>query len=164
MPDTVTVCIPAYRSEAFIASTLRSVLDQTYPDFLVEVAIEPPATETFVACEPFLRDDRFRVSINATVLGWTGNIRNLLQQVATPYFLILSHDDLIAPDSIATLLDELTRRPQASVAYSDIDCFGRDSYRLQLRLKEEPVFDRLMSFFLGGAEAGPMKGVTRSTV
>ncbi len=164
MTDTVTVCIPAYRSEAFIGSTLRSVLAQTYPDFVVEVAIEPPASETFIACQPFLRDDRFRVSINPTVLGWAGNIRNLLQQVSTPYFLILSHDDLIAPDYIATLLDALIQRPQASVAYSDIDCFGRDSYRLRLRLKEEPMFDRLMSFFFGGAEAGPMKGVTRSTV
>lgn len=164
MSNTVTVCIPAYRSEAFIGSTLRSVLAQTYPDFVVEVAIEPPAAETFVACEPFLRDDRFRASINPTVLGWAGNIKNLLQRVSTPYFLILSHDDLIAPDYIATLLDELIRRPQASVAYSDIDCFGRYSYPLRLRLKEEPIFDRLMSFFLGGAEAGPMKGVTRSTV
>lgn len=164
MPNTVTVCIPAYRSEAFIGSTLQSVLAQTYRDFIVEVAIEPPATETFIACEPFLRDDRFRISINPTVLGWAGNINHLLQRVATPYFLILSHDDLIAPDYIATLLDELIRRPKASVAYSDIDCFGRDSFRLRLRLKEEPIFDRLMSFFLGGAEAGPVKGVTRSTV
>jgi glycosyltransferase involved in cell wall biosynthesis len=56
----VTVCIPAHRSEAFINNTLRSVLAQTYSDFVVEIAVEPPASETLTVCEPFLRDDRVR--------------------------------------------------------------------------------------------------------
>jgi glycosyl transferase family 2 len=164
VPETVTVCIPAFQSEAFIDSTLRSVLAQTYPHFVVDIAIEPPSAETFAACKPFLHDERVRVGINPTVLGWAANMDNLLQRVATPYFILLSHDDLLAPDYIATLLDALRGRPEANVVYSDTECFGRESCELRLPLKEEPLFDRLMSFFLGGAEAGPMKGVTRSAV
>jgi hypothetical protein len=160
----VTVCIPAYGSEAFINTTLRSVLAQTYSDFVVEIAVEPPASETLTACDPFLRDDRVRIRLNPRVLGWPGNIKSLVRRVSTPYFFILPHDDHIAPDYIATLLDGLVRLPQASVAYSDMDCFGRETFLWPLRLTEEPIFDRLMSFFLGGAEAVPMRGVTRSSV
>jgi glycosyltransferase involved in cell wall biosynthesis len=163
VPD-VTVCIPAYRSEAFIHHTLRSVLAQTYADFVVDVAVEPPAEETLRACRPFLRDTRVRTTVNSRILGWAGNIRNLLRAVATPYFLILPHDDVLHPEYIATLLAELIRHPQACVAYGDMVCFGHGSYRRSLRLTEEPVFDRLMTFFLGGAEAVPWRGVTRTSV
>jgi len=160
----VTVCIPAFRSEAFIYDTLRSVLTQTYSDFVVEIAVEPPAEETLIACGPSLRDDRVRIIVNPQVLGWAENIQSLLRRVTTPYFLILPHDDILHSDYIATLLIELIRRPQASVAYSDMVCFGHASFRCRLSLTEEPIFDRLMSFFLGGTEAVPMRGVTRSSV
>lgn|GEM_PF-1902056 len=164
MAPNVTVCIPAYRSEAFIHNTLRSLLTQTYSDFVVEIAVEPPAEEILSACGPLLRDDRVRITVNPQVLGWAENIKSLLRRVATPYFLILYHDDLLLPDYITTLLDELIRRPQASVAYSDMVCFGAASFHWPLRLTEEPIFDRLMSFFLGGTEAVPVRGVTRSSV
>jgi hypothetical protein len=160
----VTVCIPAYRSDAFIQETLRSVLSQTYSDFVVEIAVEPPAEDTLRACGPLLTDDRVRIIVNPQVLGWAENMRSLLRRVATPYFFILPHDDLLQPDYIAALLVEVIRQPQASVAYSDMDCFGHETFRWRLALTEEPIFDRLMSFFLGGTEAVPLRGVTRSSV
>src|SRR5450432_4091589 len=160
----VTVCIPAYRSEAFIQHTLRSVLAQTYADFVVDIAVEPPAQETLRACQPFLRDARVRIIVNSQLLGWAENIRRLLVGVATPYFLILPHDDILHPEYITILLGELVRRPQACVAYGDMVCFGHGFYRKSLHLMQAPIFDRLMSFFLGGAEAVPWRGVTRSCV
>jgi hypothetical protein len=160
----VTVCIPAYRSEAFIHDTVRSVLAQTYSDFVVEIAVEPPAEETLNACAPFLRDDRVRLIVNPQVLGWAENMKSLLRRVATPYFFILPHDDLLQPDYIATLLAELISRPHASMAYSDIVCFGHESFRLRICLTEDPIFDRLMFYFLGGMEAHAMRGMTRSSV
>jgi hypothetical protein len=164
LEPNVTVCIPAYRSEAFIHNTLLSVLTQTYSNFVVEIAVEPPAEETLSACGPFLRDGRVRIIVNPQVLGWAENMKRLLRRVATPYFFILPHDDLLQPDYIATLLVELISRPQASVAYSDMACFGHASFYWPLHLTEEPLFDRLMSFFLAGTEAVPMRGVTRSSV
>jgi len=159
----VTVCIPAYRSEAFIHDTLRSVLAQTHSDFVVDIAVEPPAEETLSACAPFLRDDRVRLIVNPQVLGWAENMRSLLRRVATPYFFILPHDDILQPDYISTLLAELISRPHASIAYSDIVCFGHESFRLRICLTEDPIFDRLMSYFLGGMEAHALRGMTRSS-
>jgi glycosyltransferase involved in cell wall biosynthesis len=160
----VSVCIPAYRSEAFIHDTLRSVLAQTYSDFVVEIAVEPPAEETLSACAPFLRDDRVRLIVNPQVLGWAENMKRLLRRVATPYFFILPHDDILQPDYIATLLAELISRPHASIAYSDIVCFGHESFRLRFSVTEDPIFDRFMSFFLGGMDAPALRGMTRSSV
>jgi Glycosyl transferase family 2 len=161
---TVTICIPAYRSEAFIQDTLRSLFNQTYCDFIVEIAVEPPVEAVRSACEPFLRDERLRIIDNPQVFGWAENIRSLLQRVTTRYFAILPHDDVLQPDYLATLIDKLMTRPEASVAYSDIVCFGHEAFRWSLHVKEEPIFDRLMSFFLAGAEADAFRGLTHSRV
>jgi len=160
----VTVCVPAYRSEAFIHDTLRSLLAQTYSDFVVDIAVEPPAEETVSACAPFLRDGRVGLTVNPEVLGWAENMKSLLRRVATPYFFILPHDDVLQPDYIAALLAELVSRPHASIAYSDIVCFGHESFRLRFFVTEDPIFDRLMSYFLGGMEAHALRGITRSSV
>lgn len=76
MGPNLTVCIPAYRSEAFIHNTLRSLLTQTYSDFIVEIAVEPPAEETLSVCAPFLRDDRVSIIVNPQVLGWAENTKS----------------------------------------------------------------------------------------
>ena len=79
MAPNVTVCIPAYRSEAFIHNTLRSVLTQSYSDFVVEIACEPPAEEILNACGALLRDERVeRIIVNPHVLGTGENIKNSL--------------------------------------------------------------------------------------
>ena len=160
----VTVCIPAYRAERFLTHTLRSIAKQTYRDIGVEIAIEPPAAETAKACTPFLHDPRFRVSINDQRLGWAENIAALLARVRTPFFIILPHDDVLHPDYIETLLGAITARPDASVAYADMFCFGDGHFRKSLTIEEGGPFERLLSFFLGGAEAVPWRGVTRTTV
>ena len=160
----VTVCIPAYRAERFLTHTLRSIAKQTYRDIGVEIAIEPPAAETAKACTPFLHDPCFRVSINDQRLGWAENIAALLARVRTPFFIILPHDDVLHPDYIETLLGAITARPDASVAYADMFCFGDGHFRKSLTIEEGGPFERLLSFFLGGAEAVPWRGVTRTTV
>jgi GT2 family glycosyltransferase len=92
----ITICIPAYRSAAFIHSTLCSVLAQTFSSLRVEIAIEPPAHDMVDACGALLNDKRVTIVTNPEVLGWAGNIKNLLQRVTTRYFMIHYHDDLMA--------------------------------------------------------------------
>ena len=160
----VTVCVPAYRAERFIHHTLRSVASQTSEDLTVEIAIDPPPADTEAACGPFLEDPRFNVSINERRLGWAGNIAALLDRVRTPFFVILPHDDLWHPCYIETLLEAIASRSDASVAYADMYCFGHGHFRKSLAIETGGSFNRLLSFFLGGAEAVPWRGITRSTV
>lgn len=164
MSSELTVCIPVYRAEAFLPQTLLSLFSQSYSNFIVEIAIEPPAEAILLACKPLLQNERVRTVVNSEVLGWAENIKRLLGRVKTPYFMILFHDDLLVNDYISSLLGALRQHPHASVAYADMICFGQESFRWGLHLVDEPLFDRLMSFFVGGTEAVPLRGVVRSSV
>lgn len=160
----VTICVPAFRSAPFIEHTLSSLAAQTETDFVVDVAIEAvDAQATLVACRRFCDDSRFRFRVNPTVLGWDANVRQLLHAVDTPYFAILPHDDLWHPEYLATLLPRLTERMDATVAYADMYLFGENSGVRGLPLPDLGLSDRLLAFFLGGAEAVPWRGVARSS-
>jgi Glycosyl transferase family 2 len=160
----ITICIPAYCSEPFIHSTLCSVLAQTFSNIRVEIAIEPPAQAILDACGALLNDKRVSVVTNPAILGWAGNIKNLLQRVTTRYFMIHYHDDLMASNYVETLHHELAKNPDASIAYTDMRCFGHLSFYFALNLFERPLFDRLVSFFLAGMEAVPVRGLARSSI
>ena len=62
-PETVTLGVPAYRGEAFIADTLASVQAQTHRDLEVLVSVDGPDPATEEACRPFLADPRFRLVV-----------------------------------------------------------------------------------------------------
>jgi hypothetical protein len=66
--------------------------------------------------------------------------------------------------NVETLNYELANNPDASIAYTDMHCFGQASFYWGLNLLEGSLFDRLVSFFLGGMEAVPVRGLARSSI
>lgn len=164
--DSITVCIPAYKSGLLLRRTLQSILRQTHQNFIVHIAVEPPHDDTLAIIDQFLADKRFQVSINRQCLGWDGNIRNLLDQVQTPFFFILPHDDLVHPHYIELLFAELEKNADAVVAYADMHVFGNGKpYRKFVDLpRYGNCEEQILAFFLSGAEAVPWRGLTRSSV
>lgn len=160
---TVTICIPAYQADTFIAHTVRSALAQTHTDIIVEVAIEPPGLGELAACEPLMQDKRLRVSVNDTVLGWAENIAAMLKRVRTPYYTVLPHDDFLHNRYVELLLAAVESRPDALLAYGDIQFMsgGFPERRRQI-LSEGGLEERLISFLAAGAEAPTWRGVTRT--
>ena len=162
----VTVCVPAYRAEAFIHHTLASIQAQSFEDFKVLVGVEPAdAQGTIAACEPILADHRFQLTVNDRVLGYAGNVRALLRRVRTPLFAVLPHDDAWHPDFLERLRQALSSRPDAIGAYPDLFCFAPDGVGAGV---VSPVVDdselpqRIMSWLVNGASGNAWHALTRA--
>lgn len=120
--SAVTVCIPAYRAEAFVDRTIRSVLAQTWPDVQVVVSVDPGNDGT--ARVVSLYEARgVRVVEQPHRLGWVGNINAALALAETSHAMILPHDDEIDPTYVAACMAALEAHPDAVLAYSDL-AFG----------------------------------------
>jgi GT2 family glycosyltransferase len=122
---TVTVGVPVYRGERFVAATLRSLQAQTFGDFAALLSLDGPQPAAEAACRPFLADPRFHLVGQPRRRGWVGNANWLMGHAATPYFCLLPQDDLIDPPYLEILLDHARRAPEAAVVYCDIQGFGR---------------------------------------
>ena len=125
MTPAVTVGVPVYRGERFVAETLRSLQAQTFGDFAALLSLDGPQPAAEAACRPFLDDPRFTLVTQPRRLGWVGNASWLMEHVATPLFCLLPQDDLIDPSYLETLLVHARRAPEAAVVYCDVRGFGR---------------------------------------
>lgn len=125
MKPEVSLCIPAWQAEAFIAETLECGRNQTYPNLRILISVDQSSDRTVDVCRQLAESDpRIQMFVQRERLGWAGNVNFLLAQVKTPLFFFLWHDDLIAPQFIEQLATALIDRPNAMSAYGSTRHFG----------------------------------------
>ncbi|MEL6218507.1 MAG: glycosyltransferase family 2 protein [Pseudomonadota bacterium] len=115
---SVSVCIPAYRSESFIGKTLESVFRQTLPD--IEVVVSNDGGEHTPTLERYHDQGRIRLVVPPERLGWVRNSNFALSHAQGESMMILPHDDMLAPTYLARCIALLKADPATIAAYSDI--------------------------------------------
>lgn len=138
----VSVCIPTYRGAAFLAASIDSVLNQTYPHFELWVLDDnsPDDTQALVAR---YTDPRIKYLRNATNLGPQGNWNRCLELAQGKYYKLLPHDDLLAADCL-----------EQQVAVLEADQAGDIAFVFGSRQIIDPAGRVLMTRGLKGAKAG----------
>ncbi|WP_319532674.1 glycosyltransferase family 2 protein [uncultured Cohaesibacter sp.] len=115
----VSICVPAYYSQAFIASVLDSALAQTVTD--IEIIVSNDGGIATPDLEPYRMHPNIRVIDQRRRLGWVDNTNFVLSKARGQYFMVLPHDDFLAPAYVEECLVCLEREPKAFAAYSDIE-------------------------------------------
>lgn len=116
----VSVIIPAYNAEAFIADTVRSALDQTYRDLEVIVVDDGSADGTLKALEQF----QGRVRVHAQANGGVARARNAgVRLAAGSWIAFLDADDLWLPGKLERQEARLRDRPGFCLWFSQFQNF-----------------------------------------
>ncbi len=113
----VSVCIPAYNQEQFIAQAVESVLAQTFADFELIVVDDASPDRTFEIVQSY-RDPRIRVMRNPHNLGLEGNWNAALAQARGAWIKILCGDDLLYPRCLERQLRSVRERAPSPVLIS----------------------------------------------
>ena len=116
----VTVCIPAFNAERFIAETIESALAQTWPRVEVVVSVDRCADRTAEIVGRYAAREAVRMIQQPNRLGWVGNTNAALRMARTPFAMNLPHDDGLDRRYVAACVDALAATPSAAVAFSDI--------------------------------------------
>ena len=111
----VSVCVPVYRGEAFLAETIHSVLSQTFEDFELVLLDNASTDETPHIARSF-GDPRLRIVTNATTLSQPDNWRRAVELCRAPLVKLVCADDLLF--HLSYLADAVALgRPELLVAY-----------------------------------------------
>lgn len=124
-PPKVSVVIPVYNRENFIAPCIESALAQTFTDLEVVVVDNASTDGTWEICQHFAaKDQRVRIFRNDFNIGPVRNWLACVAQAKGEYTKILWSDDLIDPEFLKKLLPYLD---DASVGfvYSSVDVFEK---------------------------------------
>ena len=124
----ITVITPVYNGEEYIEETALSVLDQSGADFEY-IIVDDGSTDGTASLLKSLRDrhpTQLQV-IEQENRGEAAAINHALQLAAGEYVCIVSADDPLMPNHLATVSAAFDGRPDVVVAYPDwlmIDEFG----------------------------------------
>ena len=121
--NLVSIIIPVYNQEKYLAETLNSVLNQTYSNWEC-VLVNDGSTDNSVAIlQPFLTQDNRFYFINSENKG-VSNARNLaLQQTKGKYVLFLDGDDLIHPEKINLAISNFQKDSDLSIVFNMTNYF-----------------------------------------
>lgn len=111
----VSIIIPAYNAQSFIAECLQAVLAQTFTDFEAVVVNDGSDDETANIIQDYARRDP-RLKFFSQSHQGVSSARNLaLTHASGKYFAFVDSDDLPAPTMIARLI-ELIEKDNADIA------------------------------------------------
>lgn len=120
---TFSICIPNYNYEQYIGETIQSVLDQTYPHFEIIVADNASTDDSVKVVESF-KDPRIRLVRNRYNIGFAPNLQRATMYAQSQYVNLLSSDDKMKPDALATYADVIKaqgERAQQTVLMADTE-------------------------------------------
>jgi hypothetical protein len=161
------IAVPSYRGAEFLRETVASALSQVGVAVRVVVGLDGPDPDAEHALALFRDDPRLRVVVRAERLGWVANASRTLSDVlaeGVSHAAVLPHDDDMLPDYGAAMVAALRERPDAAVAYSDIEMFGAKSGPLVQDSVEGSPYERVATLMRDHYNAIPFRGVMLSEV
>lgn len=101
MSPRISVGIPNFNYAGFIGDTVRSVLDQSVSVTDVHIS-DNASTDDSLKVLAGIGDDRVRVSVRATNVGFAPNLDHAVRPTTGDFALLLSSDDLMLPGAMET--------------------------------------------------------------
>ena len=115
----ISVIVPAYNAESFLAETLASVQRQTYREFEVIVVDDGSTDRTSEIARGFIKKDARFILLRQQHAGEVAARNTALKQARGEWIAFLDADDVWLPEKITAQLDLLKQEPRANLLFND---------------------------------------------
>jgi glycosyltransferase involved in cell wall biosynthesis len=112
----VSICLPVYNGDPFLADAVASVLAQTHRDFELLI-FDDASTDGCLARLGCIKDPRLTIHRNLSNLGPEANWNQAMAAAKGRYIKLFHQDDLLAPDCLALQVEVLEQFPEAALAF-----------------------------------------------
>jgi GT2 family glycosyltransferase len=161
---TVSVGLPVYNGERFLAQALDSLLGQTYRDFELIISDNASTDNTSAICSEYaVRDPRVRYIRQPTNIGAPRNWSFVTTVARGRYFKWASCNDRCSENLLERGVAALSTRPQAVLCYGrtvlvDEETGVEEPYAGDFSLEDERPSERLIHLLrvlqLNNAQSG----------
>ena len=132
----VSVLMPVWNAERYLAHAIESVLAQTFTDFELLI-VDDASTDGTSALIRAYRDRRIRCTANETNLGVTRSLNLGLALARGRYLARMDGDDQSAPERLARQVAFLDAEPRAALVASRARRI--DAHGVEVGLLDTPV-------------------------
>jgi glycosyltransferase involved in cell wall biosynthesis len=116
---TVSICLPVFNGENYLAEAIESILAQTFTDFELVITDNASTDRTEEICRKFAdADGRVRYHRNERNVGGARNQAIAVDLSKGRYVRLSAHDDKMAPTHLEECLAVLERRPDVVIVFT----------------------------------------------
>lgn len=127
----VTIGLPVFDGERYLAETLESLLGQSFGDFELVICDNASRDETESICRRYAGSDRrIRYTRSPDNVGAARNFNRTVEGARGRYFKWAAHDDLIHPDYLAECVGVLDTHPDVVWCHTRVGFVGPDGEAL----------------------------------
>jgi len=125
VPPLVSIGLPVFNGDRYLARTLDSILGQDFRDFELIIGDNASTDGTQALCEAYAAaDPRIRYLRHPRNLGAGPNYDLCFHRARGRYFKWAAHDDMLAPGFLSVAVAALERRPDAVLCSTGITEIG----------------------------------------
>jgi len=126
--DLVSVIIPVYNSEKFLAESIESVLNQTYKNIEV-IAIDDGSSDKSLE---ILKQYSDKITIASQPnQGLAAALKVSIKKMNGKWFKWLSPDDILYLDAIEILVNEAKKQQENTIVYSNWELIDENNKKLR---------------------------------
>ena len=139
--EKISVIIPVYNDEKYLANCLNSVLKQSYSNLEIILVDDGSTDKTPEICEKY-REKYQNIRVLHKKNGGVGSSRNAGLAMATgDYVLFIDDDDWIEDNHIEELYN-LLKKNDADIAVGNFTYFEEENSAFRFTIKEDDYFEK----------------------
>lgn len=167
----VSIGLPVYNGDNYLADTLESILSQRFGDFELIICDNASTDGTQAICEQFAKQDaRIRYHRNDTNVGAAGNYNLAFELARGEFFKWAAHDDRMAPGYLEHCITAFDDAPDEVVLcyprtlLIDSDGTALREHDDKMNFRDEKPHQRLGRFARSWGMCNPVFGLMRREV
>jgi glycosyltransferase involved in cell wall biosynthesis len=139
--DLVSIVIPVYNSEKFLVPCIESILAQTYDNIEI-IAVDDGSTDSSAKILHKYSDKITVISQQNS--GLASALNRGIKEMTGNWAKLFSADDMLYPDTMEVLVNEIKKLPENTIVYSNWDII--DEQNKKLRTFSESNYNHLENF------------------
>ena len=140
----VTVLLPVYNAEAYIADAIQSIICQTFGDFELLIINDGSSDRSLEIINSF-DDKRIRIINNETNIKLIATLNKGIDLAGGKYIVRMDADDINLPQRLQKQVDFMEANPNVGVSGSWFETFGTHEQVVKYPEKDEDI--RIMMLY-----------------
>jgi glycosyltransferase involved in cell wall biosynthesis len=129
----ISVTLPVFNGERYIAQAIRSILDQRYRDLELIISDNASTDATEEICRAFeAQDRRVRYVRQQRNIGASPNFNICYELASGEYFKWAAHDDFMEPEYLAACIEALDADPDAVLCQSLVRLIDKEDRLIEI--------------------------------
>jgi len=128
LDELVSVVIPVYNSENFLAESIESVLNQTYENIEI-IAVDDGSTDNSLKILQKYEDKI--TTIHHENQGLANSVNEAISKINGRWLKWLSPDDVLYPEAIEVLVNVARNLPENIILYSNWELIDKNNKKLR---------------------------------